>query len=99
MTREETIERYLCRIAFEAGYRTMKLTGYRGIPDRIILAPGGRVAFAEVKRPRGGVRSVHQKTWIKFLQSFGFIAEFVSTYGEADALILRLESERHEEEL
>ena len=28
--------------------------GWSGVPDRILLLPGGRVYFVELKRPQGG---------------------------------------------
>ena len=41
----------------------------RGFFDRIIVLPGGRIVFAECKRPRGGRLSEHQRQYAK-----GFIA-------------------------
>lgn len=40
----------------------MKLTcpSVRAVPDRMILMPGGRVAFVEVKRPHGRPRANQQ---------------------------------------
>lgn len=46
--------------------------GWSGVPDRIILLPGGCVIFAEVKRPKGGTLSELQKWWAKRLKGLGF---------------------------
>jgi ubiquinone/menaquinone biosynthesis C-methylase UbiE len=37
------------------------------VPDRIVLLPGGRIVFVELKRPKGGVLSTRQKWWAKKL--------------------------------
>lgn len=42
-----------------------------GIPDRLILMPGGKLAFVEVKRPGGKVRTI-QKRRMEQLQGLGF---------------------------
>ena len=49
--RERTIEQYL-RLAVKAkGGLALKFTspGMRGVPDRLVLAPDGRVYFIELK--------------------------------------------------
>lgn len=46
--------------------------GWAGVPDRIILLPGGVVLFVETKRPRGGVLSARQKWWCDKLTDLGF---------------------------
>lgn len=50
--------------------------GWSGVPDRIILLPGGRVFFAEIKRPKGGKVSDLQTWWRGKLLALGF-ATFV----------------------
>lgn len=51
--------------------------GWSGVPDRILLLPGGRVIFAETKRPKGGRLSRLQKWWREKLQALGFWAVVV----------------------
>jgi hypothetical protein len=53
LPRERDIERRLVRAVSDLGGFAPKLscTGMDGMPDRIILLPGGRIAFAELKAP------------------------------------------------
>ena len=46
--------------------------GWSGVPDRIILLPGARVYFAELKRPKGGKLSALQVKWHAWLSKLGF---------------------------
>lgn len=46
--------------------------GWSGVPDRILLLPGGRVQFAELKRPKGSRVSAMQKWWKRKLEGLGF---------------------------
>ena len=47
--------------------------GWAGVPDRIILLPGGRVLFIETKRPKGGTVKRRQEWWGAKLTELGFI--------------------------
>jgi hypothetical protein len=51
--RESVVERALVRAGEARGVLVLKLRilGRSGFPDRICLAPAGRVAFVELKRP------------------------------------------------
>ena len=46
--------------------------GWGGVPDRILLLPGGRVYFVELKRPKGSKVNPLQIWWKRRLEGFGF---------------------------
>lgn len=48
--------------------------GFAGVPDRIVLLPGGRIVFVELKKPKGGKVSKLQKWWRQRLQGLGFLS-------------------------
>ena len=72
---EKEIERKL-KILVEGKLRGLCLKwvcpGWCGVPDRILLLPGGRVQFAELKRP-DGVPSPMQIWWKRRLEGMGFV--------------------------
>lgn len=47
---EKTLEKYLCQKVKSLGGMCIKLTGEVGIPDRLVILPGGRYIFVELKR-------------------------------------------------
>lgn len=51
--REKAIERKLTLMVKKQGGICLKFVspGFDGVPDRIVLLPGGRMAFVEVKAP------------------------------------------------
>ena len=51
--REKTIEQKFKAAVKNAGGLALKFTspGFDGVPDRLALLPGGRMAFVEVKAP------------------------------------------------
>lgn len=62
---EKAVELYLRQRVKEAGGLALKLVcpGWTGVPDRLILMPGGRAYFAETKdqgkKPRPRQKYVH----------------------------------------
>ena len=71
--REAQIEKALVKHVKAAGARALKFTtpGLVGVPDRIILAPGGRAIFVEVKAPGQQPRPIQVKR-IAELRDLGF---------------------------
>ena len=68
----------------------LKLCSAVGWPDRTILLPGGRIAFAELKRPVGGRRGPLQGWWRATLQRLGFRCEFLKTFQEVEDFLCSL---------
>lgn len=56
--------------------------GWSGVPDRIIILPGGHIIFAEVKRPKGGRYSPMQCYWADRLRKMGL--RWVGIRSESD---------------
>lgn len=71
---EKEIEQKLVKTVKAHGGYCLKWVcpGWSGVPDRIILLPGARVIFCEVKRPKGGRLSALQKKWREWLTALGF---------------------------
>ena len=60
---EKDIERALVEKVKKRGGYCLKWVcpGWAGVPDRIVLLPGARAIFVELKRPKGGRLSPMQK--------------------------------------
>ena len=71
--REKTVEQALVRATQRRGGRALKLVSpaYDGMPDRLVLLPGGRLAFVEVKAPGKNPRPL-QESRHRFLRQLGF---------------------------
>ena len=94
---EKDIERKLRRMVEAHGGMCVKWVcpGWSGVPDRIILLPGGRVLFIETKRPRGGSISKLQRWWHRKLTGLGFTAGFVFNKDDLDEIKKLLEAEEN----
>lgn len=91
---EKDIERALVGMVKRHGGLCLKWVcpGWSGVPDRIILLPGGRVLFAETKRPKGGEVRKLQAWWHQQLHRLGFQCWVV--YNRADVNQLEQHIER-----
>lgn len=64
--------------------------GIIGVPDRIVLLPGGRLLFVELKRPVGGVVKPWQTRMHERLRQLGFRVEVLSTLTMVDVFLASL---------
>lgn len=91
---EKVLEAELREQCKALGWMCIKLTSQyqRGLPDRLILMPGGRVCFAEIKttgkKPTALQRVTHER-----LRALGYRVEVVDTTESLDNLIVELQYE------
>jgi hypothetical protein len=87
--RESAIERELCDRVAAIGGRAEKVTviGRRGFFDRIVVLPGGRVIFVELKRPRGGRWALHQQLYAAAYLALGVEVVLIRKSADIDALL------------
>lgn len=60
--------------------------GVAGVPDRIVLFPGGRIVFVELKRPGGKPRPL-QVRFLNWLRKMGFNVDILDTLEGVDIFI------------
>ena len=84
---ESSLERRLVQKAKEAGGLALKWVspGSMGVPDRILLLPGGVVRFVEVKAPGKKLRPV-QEVVHQRLKAFGLDVRVVESKEGIDAV-------------
>lgn len=90
---EKNIENILRKAVEDEGGVCLKWTcpGHRGVPDRMILFPGGIIAFVELKRPGAKVKAGGlQEWWRQRLVELGFPYYEISRKYQAVALAKRL---------
>lgn len=73
--REKTIETKLVQAVRAKGGLAPKFTspGFDGVPDRLVLLPGGKVAFIELKAPGKTLRPLQVRRK-RQLEALGFSA-------------------------
>ena len=80
--REKGIEQKLVKAVKAAGGIAPKFVspGYDGMPDRLVILPGGRIAFVEVKAPGKRPRplQVSRHKMLKRLGCMVFVLDDVS---------------------
>lgn len=77
--RETRVEEKLRQVTKELrGWAIKLLPSVSGLPDRIVLLPGGRVIFVELKSPTGTV-APHQTVVHNRLRALGFLVYVLST--------------------
>jgi hypothetical protein len=86
--REREIEMYLRDQVRKAGGKAYKFEspGNDGVPDRIVIFPGNRIYFVELKRPGGKPRPL-QVAKIKELKKFGCKVGVIDTKEKVDNFV------------
>lgn len=90
---EKSVENVLRQAVEAEGGLCLKWVcpGHKGVPDRMLLFPGGIIAFVELKRPGAKVKAGGlQEWWREKIQSFGFSCYEISAKYQAVALAKRL---------
>ena len=79
---EKTIERKLTTDVRRRGGVALKLaaTGISGMPDRLILLPGGKMAFVETKAPGKKPRALQEQRML-MLEHLGFRCFVIDSVG------------------
>ena len=91
--RESFIEEKLRKAVKQKGGICWKFTspGTAGVPDRIILMPGGRIAFVEVKAPGEKTRPL-QLSRHRLLRRLGFKIYVLNNIEEIGGIIDEIKS-------
>lgn len=63
---------------------------YIGIPDRLVLLPGGRVFFIELKKRDGKLHGKQRRWWPMTLQRLGFRYETLYTVEQVQEFLCRV---------
>ena len=97
--REASVEARLRKMIERAGGKCLKWTcpGHTGVPDRIILMPGGRIYFAELKAP-GEKERARQEYVQERLRKLGFkVFSSVDSFERALDVVAELLRDQREE--
>jgi hypothetical protein len=86
--RESTLEQRLVREVERIGGRAPKWVspGNRGVPDRIIILPGGRTVFVEMKAPGKRLKPLQEK-WARELRQLGHQVYVIDSHEDIDRFI------------
>ena len=86
--REKEIEKKLTQAVKCMGGLALKFIspGYDGVPDRIVLFPGGRIAFVEVKAPGKTLRPL-QVLRKRQLELLGFKVYVLDNPGQIEEIL------------
>lgn len=87
--KEAAVEQYLREQVERRGGVCLKIdpANNKGFPDRLILLPHSAEFLAEVKKPKGGVLSEHQKYWGERIATLGFSHAVVWTKEGVDEMM------------
>ena len=88
--RESTLERKITETVRRRGGLCLKWVspGFTGVPDRIIIMPGGRITFAEIKRPDlADGRTLRQKRVAEQLAALGCDVVKINSMDELEVIL------------
>lgn len=88
-TRESAVETKIRKFAESKGCLFLKLPasqGSNGKPDRLVLAPGDKAMFLEVKRSGEELKPL-QAHWQRKLRKLGFRSEWCDNFVDGASLI------------
>ena len=90
-TLEREVEAYLRTRVEQTGGICVKFLPdlVTGMPDRVVLLPGGVIVWVETKKPKGGSVSEVQKYRHRKLRALGQSVEVCWTKEDADAIVER----------
>lgn len=85
---EVSVEKRLKNKVSEYGGLALKLVspGFAGVPDRLVLFNGSKIAFVELKAPAKKLRALQQKRK-KQLEALGFQVFKIDSYEAVDQMI------------
>ena len=91
--REKTVESTFTSAVKAKGGLAVKFTspGFNGMPDRLVMFPGGRIAFVEVKAPGETPRPL-QRSRLKLLRRLGFKAFVLDDIEQIGGIIDAIQS-------
>lgn len=91
--REKVIEHKLLTEVKKIGGLALKFVspGYDGVPDRIVLLPGGKIGFVEVKAPGEKPRPL-QRARHKSLMKLGFSVYVIDSVEQIGAILDEIQS-------
>ena len=91
--REKTVESKFTKTVKSKGGLAVKFTspGFNGMPDRLVMFPGGRIAFVEVKAPGEKPRPL-QIVRMKLLRRFGFRVYVLDSIEQIGGIIDEIQS-------
>jgi hypothetical protein len=89
--KEISVENELVRRVEAAGGQCLKvrIEGRRGFFDRLVALPGGKIIFAECKRPVGGRLAFHQIWYADAFTVLGAKVALIRNSADIDQLLLR----------
>lgn len=90
---EKELEAKLVQAIKARGGFALKWTspGTTGLPDRIVLLPGARIAFVEMKRPKGSRVGKLQEYWGRVLTCLGFKHYTLYTSHDLHTMLVELD--------